>query len=149
MIVSNCRWMMAVAMVTAASLALTACSNTRSDKELNPISVVDAEQLANGKKKMLGIGGTVNAAWVDSRPDGDYRAGHIPGAINVPFERVTLDHKSLQKYDALIVYGSDYGDTRANAMSKRLMELGHDNVHTLTGGLRAWKTAGNDVATEK
>ena len=148
MIVRFCRWTSLLTTGALLTLVVPACSNTSSDKVLNPINVMDAQQLANGGKKILGIGGEANAAWVDSRPESEYRAGHIPGAVNLPYERVSLDHKMLQTYDVIIVYGADYGDTRANAMSKRLMELGHDDVHTLTGGLRAWKTAGNEVVTE-
>ena len=145
MIVRISRWMMFVTLGLSVMAWLPACTTASSDKLLNPIAVVEAQQLVNGKKKMLGIAGTTTGVWVDSRPDADYRAGHIPGAVNLPYERVTLDHKSLEPYDVLIVYGADYGDTRANAMSKRLMELGHDDVRTLTGGLRAWKIQGNPV----
>ena len=88
-------------------------------------------------------------AWVDARPEADYRAGHIPGAISMPYERVTLDHKLLNGYDVIVVYGNDYNDTRANGMSKRLIELGHGDVRTLTGGMRAWKAEGNSIETSE
>jgi 3-mercaptopyruvate sulfurtransferase SseA len=144
----GCR-MMVVTLAAIVTVAVAGCSTTSSDKVLVPINVIDAQQLVNGKKKMLGIAGTTNGAWVDSRPEADYRAGHIPGAVNLPYERVTLDHKMLDKYDVVIVYGADYGDKRADAMSKRLKELGHDDVRTLTGGVRAWKQDGNEVETSQ
>jgi phage shock protein E len=125
---------------------LTGCSNKSSDAVLVPVSTVEAQQLVQGKKRLMGLAGTQNGAWVDCRSEADFRAGHIPGAIHLPYERVSRDHKLLSQYSVLIVYGNDYNDARANAMSKRLIELGHD-ARTLTGGMRAWKAEGNPVAT--
>lgn len=116
-----------------------------SDSNLTLVSTAEAEKLLQGKRNLLGMGGERNGRWVDPRPEADYRAGHIPGAINLPYERVTLEHRKLREYDLLIVYGSDYNDTRAKAMSKRLIELGHKNVHTLLGGLRAWQADDNPI----
>ena len=45
----------------------------------------------------------------------------------------------------MIVYGNDYNDPVADGMSKRLIELGHKDVRTLMGGLRAWKADGYAV----
>jgi len=44
-----------------------------------------------------------------------------------------------------IVYDTDYDDVLAKAASKRLMELGYENVYSLLGGLKAWKTEGYPV----
>jgi 3-mercaptopyruvate sulfurtransferase SseA len=46
------------------------------------------------------------------------------------------------------VYGTSHDDTIAKAASKRLMELGFDDVYTLKGGLESWKSAGKDVVTD-
>lgn len=124
---------------------LAGCSNKITDHVLQPVNVSEAQELVQGKRKLMGIAGTQAGVWVDSRPENDFNAGHIPGAINLPYERVTLDHKMLKDYDVVVVYGSDYGDTRADGMSKRLIELGHKDVRTLVGGLRAWKADGNPV----
>ena len=52
---------------------------------------------------------------------------------------------TLEGFGTLIVYGDDFGSAIANAMSKRLVELGYKDVRTLRGGLRAWQDAGNEV----
>ena len=135
--------------VTLMAIIAAGCTTTSSDKVLVPINAVEAQQLVQGKKKLLGLAGTEAGAWVDARPEADYRAGHIPGAISMPYERVTLDHKLLNGYDVIVVYGNDYNDTRANGMSKRLIELGHGDVRTLTGGMRAWKAEGNSIETSE
>ncbi|MCA9296758.1 MAG: hypothetical protein KC983_09570, partial [Phycisphaerales bacterium] len=72
---------------------------------------------------------------------------HIPGAINLPFQNVSEDHSKLNAYANLVVYGDVYNDVKAQAMAKRLIELGHANVYTLRGGLKAWKDAGFEVET--
>ena len=54
---------------------------------------------------------------------------------------------TLKGYDQFIVYDTDWEDTIGKAASKRLMELGFDNVYTLEGGLKAWKRDGNSVET--
>ena len=124
------------------------CSH-KNDKDLVMISLEDGQRLVAGEKSLLG--GTKAAVWVDARTRVDYDAGHSPGAISLPFERVTPDHYLIENEPTVIVYGADYNDSRAKAMSKRLLfELleGHD-IRTLDGGIRAWTAAGNELETTK
>jgi 3-mercaptopyruvate sulfurtransferase SseA len=121
------------------------CNNSLTDKSLVYVTPPQAQELAQGKKKLLGLAGTQSGVYVDSRREADFRAGHIPGAINLPYERVSADHSILKNHEVLIVYGNDYNDNRADGMSKRLMELGYSDVRTLIGGLRAWKSEGNPL----
>ena len=106
---------------------------------------MDAIELVEGHKRLLG--GTATGAWVDPRSDKAYGEGHIPGAIHVPFQSVATRHQVLRGYDVLVVYGNDYNDPKAEGMSKRLVELGHKDVRTLRGGLRAWTNAGHELET--
>lgn len=140
----------AIALFIAAGAVFFAygCQTSRSDKDLVGIHADEAMQLVQGKKS-LPFMVTRTGTWVDSRSEADFRAGHIPGAINLPYERVNDDHGLLKDYKILIVYGNDYNDNRAEGMSKRLMSLGHGDVRTLIGGLRAWKTEGNPVETSE
>lgn len=125
--------------------ALSGCSTGKtSDKKLEYLSALEAQNIV-GDRGLLGKGQRV---FVDARSEADFKAGHIPGAINLPYERVTRDHKQLESYDAIVVYGSEYNDPRAKGMSKRLIELKHDRVYTLTGGINEWKDAGNDLVAE-
>jgi 3-mercaptopyruvate sulfurtransferase SseA len=128
-------------------MALAGCSKNLSNKDLEFVNTTQAQELVQGKPKLLGLGGLEAGTWIDCRAEADYKAGHIPGAVNLPYERVSIDHEKLKEYDILIVYGDDYNDNRAEGMSKRLMELGHGDVRTLTGGLRAWKSEGNPIET--
>ncbi|MCI0365389.1 MAG: rhodanese-like domain-containing protein [Phycisphaerales bacterium] len=133
----------------AGAMSGTGCSSKPSDRDLVLLGPDQATELVAGKRTLLVLG-SEEAVWVDARSESDFRTGHIPGAISLPYERVSADHKQLDDYDILIVYGNDYNDPRSVGMSKRLMELGHKDVRTLQGGFRAWKEEGNPIepATE-
>ena len=135
-------------LVLIAATCATGCTKNLSHKDLVFVNTTKAQELVQGKPKLLGLAGIEAGTWIDCRSEADYKAGHIPDAVNLPYERVSSDHEALKEYDILIVYGDDYNDNRAEGMSKRLMELGHDDVRTLTGGLRAWKSEGNPLETD-
>lgn len=118
-------------------LAAAGCQTGKtSDKVLVYIDPPDARSALRGP-----------GAWVDPRPRREYETGHIPGAIHLPFASVGEGHIRLTGQEPIIVYGDDYNDAIAVAMSKRLIELGHEDVRTLRGGLRAWQAAGGEVVT--
>jgi|SRR5687768_3566743 len=118
------------------------------DRDLTFVTTSEAQELVQPKRSFMGLGAPVVGVWLDARTEADYAAGHIPGAINLPYERVSKDHAMLREYDTLVVYGSDYNDNRADGMSKRLIELGYADVRTLIGGVRAWKNEGNPLETQ-
>jgi 3-mercaptopyruvate sulfurtransferase SseA len=110
------------------------------------VTVEEGQRLVAGEKTLLH--GRRAAVWVDARSKADYDAGHIPGAISLPFERVTTEYFAIEREPIVIVYGADYNDARANGMSKRLKQLMPENdIRTLDGGVRAWTTAGNELET--
>ncbi|MEE8153789.1 MAG: rhodanese-like domain-containing protein [Phycisphaerales bacterium] len=133
--------------VIAATLAVLSCTTKTSDRDLVLVNPIDAQELVQGQAKLLGLGGTATGTYVDPRSERDFRLGHIPGAISLPFQHLTNNKSKLDDYDVLIVYGDDYNDPKANAMSKRLLELGFSDVRTLRGGLRAWTSAGYALDT--
>lgn len=127
------------------SLPAFGCQNQISDKNLVLVDPTDAMEIAEGRKRLFGLAGTAEAAWVDPRGARAYRKGHIPGAISLPFQNLSTESDRLKGYDVLIVYGNDYDDELARGMSKRLMELGFKDVRTLRGGLKAWAKAGYEL----
>ena len=76
---------------------------------------------------------------VDVREKDEFRAGFIPGAINVP--RSVLESQSeqkLQDHDAeIILYCA--GGTRSAFAAKTLGELGYTNVTSANPGFVRWK----------
>ena len=137
-----------ISLAAAACIALcgVGCDRKTSDKDLVFVDPYRAVEVMNQPGSIFEK--PKSAAFVDPRPRIDYVREHIPGAINLPFEDMTLEAQTyLGKYQILVVYDTDYDDIICRAASKRLMELGFDNVYSLEGGLKAWKKAGNDVTT--
>jgi 3-mercaptopyruvate sulfurtransferase SseA len=125
---------------------LTGCNQGNTDKDLKFISVSEGQDIVKGKSSMLGLGAKSSGAWVDPRTEAEYKAGHIPGAINLPYEHLAQQHKKLEIYDTIVVYGDDYADPKAKAFSKRLIsDYNCKDVRTLLGGLREWKAEGNEL----
>ena len=118
-----------------------------SDRDLVLIDPQEGMELVEGRKKLLGLAGTENAAWVDPRSARKYRDGHIPGAIHLPFQKLADEEDRLRGYDVLIVYGDEFKDDLAGGMSKRLLELGFKDVRTLRGGIKAWTRADLELET--
>jgi 3-mercaptopyruvate sulfurtransferase SseA len=123
------------------------CNNRTSDANLVFVSAVEGSQLVEGQRRLLNLGGR-GGAWVDARSKTDFEAGHIPGAVSMPLQRVSQDHTQLRDHRVLVVYGRNFNDPLATGLSKRLIELGHKDVRTLRGGVRAWTDAGLELETD-
>ena len=137
-----------MALAAGTCLPAAGCGEKKfSDRNLVLVDTTEALEIVAPRKKLLGLGSEESGAWVDPRSEREFREGHIPGAISLPFQYVTGRHQILKGYDILIVYGDDYDDPIADGMSKRLMELGFNDVRTLRGGLRAWTDADLEVET--
>ena len=140
----RCRW---VALLLLAAGLAGCTGRSTSDRNLLLIDPDQAQKLIGEHKIWFGLAGRGRGTWVDPRTESDFRAGHIPGAINLPFQDLTTERDRLSGYDVLVVYGDDHRDPKAEGMSKRLIELGFKDVRTLRGGLRAWTAAGNPLET--
>jgi len=133
------------AALLGAVMLLGACETRTDDNDIKWVSVTNATTL--NEPKGFSIGRTKTMAYVDPRTEKDYAAGHIPGAILVPFGELREGAAApLEAYEVLVVYDTDYDDVVARALSKRLIEVDRWDVYTLTGGLRAWEKGGNEVA---
>ncbi len=118
------------------------CTNNISNADIEPISLIEVrEALASGKEKNILI--------VDARSGRAFAEGHIPGAVNISIasvsERELTRDKRIEAYKVLAVYGDDPGSPAAQAMTKRFMILGYDDVRMFMDGLAAWKRAGLPV----
>ena len=88
-----------------------------------------------------------DALVLDVRDPGEFGAGHILGARNVPLERIgpqgDLKEVGKKKERPLIVY-CDSG-ARAVKAAAALRAQGFTQMFTLSGGLGAWQAAGLPV----
>ena len=86
-----------------------------------------------------------DALLLDVRDPGDFGAGHILGAKNLPVARIEAGAGDLakKKERPLIVY-DDGGEHSAKAAAA-LRKQGFTQVANLSGGLGAWRQAGLPV----
>jgi rhodanese-related sulfurtransferase len=88
------------------------------------------------------------AVLVDARLPEEYEQGHIPGAINVPAERMKAEAARLPKDRAtpLIFYCRGTGCTLSHAAARAAAELGYGYVMIYQGGFPDWMLRGYPVA---
>ena len=79
---------------------------------------------------------------LDVRSPGEYAAGHVPEAINIPHTQLTvrLGELGIDKSDEVVVYC--LGGQRAALAEQVLAQAGYTNVRSLEGQLRAWHGGG-------
>ena len=132
------------ALLLPLTLACTACTRKTSDRDLVFLTPAQAVEKFHDKPGLFGK--PVRGVWVDPRRPETYAKEHVAGAISLPLARMEAEAQiALRGYDLFIVYDTDFEDTIGKAASKRLMELGFDEVYTLEGGLKAWKRDGYEV----
>ena len=78
---------------------------------------------------------------LDIRDQKDFSAGHIVGAINVPFSGVDSRLADLEKYKAgAIVIVCKMGQ-HSGAVGRKLRSAGFNNVRRLSGGIAEWRAS--------
>lgn len=84
-----------------------------------------------------------DALVLDVRDPGEFGAGHILGAKNVPLSRIGDAEVAKRKDRPVIVYCE--GGERSSKAVAALKRQGFARVVNLAGGLRAWQQAGLPV----
>jgi rhodanese-related sulfurtransferase len=98
------------------------------------VSTAEATHLINREDALV----------VDVREPGEYGAGHILGAKNVPLSRLgDAAELAKRKERPLIVYCD--GTDRSSKAVALLKKQGFARVVNLSGGLKAWQQAGLPV----
>lgn len=85
------------------------------------------------------------AVLVDARFRGDFDAGHVPNAINVP-PNASLYEVRRSLHDVLpssriIVYCTSPSCSYSGVVAGKLIETGYDNIQLFPGGWQAWQRA--------
>jgi phage shock protein E len=114
--------------------------SSASVEELAAVGIVDveveeaAELIANGDVVIL-----------DIRTPREYKAGHIPGAMNVDYRARDFGERLTQlDRDQTYVMHCAVGGRSVRAL-EMFKEHGFRNVHHLRSGFEGWKAAGNEV----
>ncbi|HEX5133372.1 MAG TPA: rhodanese-like domain-containing protein [Candidatus Krumholzibacteria bacterium] len=86
---------------------------------------------------------------IDARDPQEYEFGHIPGAINVPYDRLPeyLDMLSAEvpMDQPVIIYCRGPECDFSDQLATELKVLGYQNVRVFTGGWEQWSAAGYPV----
>ena len=82
---------------------------------------------------------------IDARAAQDFEECHIPGALNLPYRRITAESTAhLSKEQLLVVYCWSPGCNSATKAAARLNALGFQ-VKEMIGGIQYWRLEGGPI----
>ena len=108
----------------------------RAKAVIKEVSVADVRRdLKNG----------IDFVLVDTREESEWTAEHACGAIHLGKGVIERDIETVipETSKKIVLYCG--GGYRSALAASALQEMGYDNVHSLTGGWRAWKVGGMSV----
>lgn len=77
---------------------------------------------------------------VDVRTAGEFRQGHVPGAINIPLDQLAKRSDEIAKGHPVVVICASGNRSKRGATI--LQKAGHDTVYNLQGGTMVWMMNG-------
>lgn len=118
------QWILAAALLATVGLLIF----HESRKAGPSVSPQQAINLVNSEK----------GVFVDLRDGGDYKQGHITGALHLPAGKLDARLSELEKYrDNPIVLVCKMGQ-QAGAAGKKLRAQGFGKVYKMAGGMTEW-----------
>lgn len=77
---------------------------------------------------------------LETLPEEEYRRGHLPGAVNVPPDRLAELSAALipDRTTPLVVYSAGPHDEAATQAARELRALGYIKVRVYRGGKKDW-----------
>jgi len=83
---------------------------------------------------------------IDVRKQAEFKKGHIPKAINIPYELISSNPKILDQFkDQDLVLYCWSGEKAENVLAE-LDSLGYPALYHLNGDMKGWLSQGRDVA---
>jgi len=123
------------ARVVVAAIALVLCAGCAA--HVTPAQLL--EQIESGNPPTI----------VDVRSQGEYQAGHVPGAIHLPFWSLAanLDELPPQAETGPVILYCEHGP-RAGLGRAQIWFADTGPVYFLEGHMKAWRAAGMPMSTE-
>lgn len=80
-----------------------------------------------------------NAVVLDVRPEDEFRKGHIPGSINIPYAKLADRLDELEKHKQVpLILTCNLGN-HSSAAGKMLKARGFENLCRIRGGIQSWR----------
>ncbi len=124
-------WMLLLVAVTSGGALLLPV--LMQGKGLNP---AEAVLLMNREKAVV----------IDVCEPGEFAAGHIAGARNVPLAQLEAQLPGVVKNKATPVILVCQAGVRSGRALSVVRKLGYENAQSLAGGLKAWRAASTPVS---
>jgi rhodanese-related sulfurtransferase len=112
------------------------------DQYLNKFDELEAVSMAELRRRL----NTGDVVLIDVRPDPEYRAGHIPGALSVPVERLASLLRTLPHDKEIVAYCRGPFCLFSHEAVLKLKKRGF-KARRLNRGLPDWRFAGFSVET--
>ena len=126
----------AVTVLSMVSLTLLPVFAAASDFQTPSITPQALQESQAGDQPMIVI---------DVRKSGEYKSGHVPGALNIPHDKLQKKLDKLESANGVVLYCIN--GRRTKLAEQTLIENDIDNVFHLEGGLMGWRQAGYKVKT--
>mgnify|MGYP001822721623 FL=1 len=110
-----------------------------------PTSTTSARQVITSADLVQRLEGEDAPVILDVRSPEEYAEGHIPGAINVPYDQIAANLDSLESFLTAEVVVYCRTGRRAGVAEKALREAGFTQVVDLEGHMTTWNEAGLPV----
>jgi phage shock protein E len=82
---------------------------------------------------------------LDVRKPAEFAEGHVPGAVNIPYDQVASRLDEIPKDDEIVLYC--HSGRRAGLAAETLAANGYTKLAHLEGDMRGWQQAGRPVET--
>ena len=126
-------------MIRAAALVLVACLVAAPAFAGEPaVSPVSQEALIERQQKA-----DADLFVLDVRSPEEFAAGHVPGAVNIPHDRLAERLMDVPKDKDVVVYCQS--GRRAGLAAKVLADNGYTRLGQLDGDIAAWKANGRPL----
>jgi rhodanese-related sulfurtransferase/DNA-binding transcriptional ArsR family regulator len=133
-----CRAIRIVAERRLAELDVLVRNHFRDRSEAEAVSI--DELLARAKRKEVVV--------LDTRPSGEYAAGHIPGALSVPVDQLQAQLRTLPKGREYVAYCRGPYCVYADRAVALLKKSGR-RAFRLSEGFPEWKAAGLPIEVDR
>lgn len=146
-------------MVLALGVLAAGCSDSSDDAAANrvpesgaeprPVAVLDEPASGSAvfpEDLVDRLGNETELLLIDVRTPEEFAAGHIPGALNIPYDEFPSRLHELEgrQSEELVVYCRT--GRRAKIAEQALVEAGFQNVRDLAGHMVAWTAASYPIS---